>query len=477
MFQKHDHPFYQAFRRKAHIFPAKKVQVVDMTQGGILLHLIRFAVPMLFGSIFSLLYSTIDSWVIGNFGSNESYAAIGCVGSIINVLTWSSNGLGGGVSIYLAQKVGARKTEDMDQAVHSACTAFFLLGVVLSIVGITSSSFTLRLLDTPEEIISEGLTYMNIYYLILPASLLAQVAANTLRSMGKPGVPVVIGSVGAVLNTILDLVFVIFLDMGIAGVAWATLIVIYLEAVLYLIALSKKNELFSFRFSKLRLHLASLRNIFSLGFPIALQMTINSISVALVQSYVNHFGSDCISAWYTYRKVQSFLETPIGPVITAVSVFVAQNMGALKLDRIKKSLRTSTLMCLVICGVGATFSTIFAAPFSAFFNSKEEVVAISVNLLRLFTPLLFFNNFVNLHVSYFRGMGNTRTPMILSVSTFTVFRQICMIAVLNIFDNFYIVTAMFPLTWLVASAIIAPYFHHYFKKKQQELCTKEPITS
>jgi len=475
MFQKHDSPFNQTFRRKSHLFSFKKSPTVDMTNGSIFQHLIRFAVPMLLGSIFSLLYSTIDSWVIGNFGSSESYAAIGAAGPIINILTWGSGGLGSGVSVYIGQKIGARRINDIDRIVHTVCFSFFLLGLSLSFIGLMIADPALELLGTPQEIRQEALIYMSIYFLLMGGNMFNGACANILRSFGKSGTPVLIGSAGAVANTVLDLLFVIVFQMGIAGVAIATLIVVYAESVLYIIALLKNDFGIVFRFSKFRVDWRILRPVFALGLPIAIQQSINSISGAMIQSYVNHFGSDYIAAWYTYRKFQSFTDIPIGPLVSAISVFVAQNAGALKYDRIQRSVRISVLMCIVICAFLTVLSVPFAVPLAAFFNRKEEVVTAAARLITWFSPLLVFNYLSGLYIAFFRGMGNTRTPMILSVSTFTVFRQICMIAMLKLFDDFYLVTAAFPFTWLVADAIICPYFYAFFKRKRSALPSAQPV--
>lgn len=194
---------------------------VDMTEGNITGHLIRFALPLLAGNIFQQLYNMVDTWVVGNFVSNEAFSAVGTVGPIVNMLIGCFLGFSSGAGVVISQYYGARRTERVHDAVHTALVLTVILCAVFTALGIGFTPLMLRLMNTPAEVFPESSAYLTIYFGGISGLLIYNMGSGILRAVGDSRRPFYFLVVSAVLNTALDLLFVLRFGMGVEGVAWA----------------------------------------------------------------------------------------------------------------------------------------------------------------------------------------------------------------------------------------------------------------
>ena len=434
---------------------------VDMTKGNITRHLVNFALPLLLGNLFQQLYNMVDTWVVGNYVSNEAFSAVGTVGPVINTLIGFFLGLSSGAGVVISQYYGAGREEKVRQAVHTALMLTLALGVVFTVAGIAMTPLMLQLMKTPAEVAPEQATYLRIYFAGVIGLLLYNMGSGILRAVGDSRRPFYFLVVSAVLNTVLDLLFVIKFHMGVEGVAYATIIAQAVSALLTLWVLMRAEGGIRLELRALRFTWSVLRQIVAVGIPAALQMAITAFSNVFVQSYINYFGPDCMSGWTAYTKVDQLVILPVQSISMADTTFVGQNLGVGDTPRAKKGVRISLWLSVAVTAVLLIPVLLFAPDLTAFFNSKAEVVSYGALLLRLLSPFYFFFCINQIYAGALRGAGNSQMPMWIMLGSFVVFRQIYLYIMSNYISNEIIPIALsYPAGWFVCSVATLLYYHH-----------------
>ena len=434
---------------------------VDMTQGSITKHLINFSLPLLLGNLFQQLYNMVDTWVVGNYVSNEAFSAVGTVGPVINTLIGFFLGLSSGAGVVISQYYGAGREEKVRQAVHTALMLTLVLGVVFTAAGIAMTPLMLQLMKTPAEVAPEQAAYLRIYFAGVMGLLLYNMGSGILRAVGDSRRPFYFLVVSAVLNTVLDLLFVIKFHMGVEGVAYATIIAQAVSALLTLWVLMRAEGGIRLELRALRFTWSVLRQIVAVGIPAALQMAITAFSNVFVQSYINYFGPDCMSGWTAYTKVDQLVILPVQSISMANTTFVGQNLGVGDTPRAKKGVRISLWLSVAVTAVLLIPVLLFAPDLTAFFNSKAEVVSYGALLLRLLSPFYFFFCINQIYAGALRGAGNSQMPMWIMLGSFVVFRQIYLYIMSNYISNEIIPIALsYPAGWVVCSVATLLYYHH-----------------
>ena len=439
--------------------PIRRKRDVDMTEGNITRHIISFALPLLIGNLFQQLYNTVDTWVVGNYVSNEAYSAVGTVGPIINMLIGFFLGLSSGAGVVISQYYGARQHDKVQETVHTAILMTMIIGVVFTAIGIVMIPLMLKLINMPATVIGEATTYLSIYFAGLLGLMLYNIGAGILRAVGDSQRPFYFLVVCAVLNTILDLVFVLVFDMGVAGVALATILSQAISAILILITLIRSDSCIHLDIRKLKIHFPMLRKIFKVGIPAALQMAITSFSNIFVQSYINFFGENCMSGWTTYAKVDQLLFLPMQSISLASTTFMGQNLGKNQVQRAKKGVTVSLLLAMVSTVVLMIPVLLFSPQIVAFFNDKPEVVEYGSILLRWLSPFYILCCFNQIYSGALRGAGNTKAPMIIMLTSFVAFRQVYLFVMARLCNEIIPIAMSYPAGWLLCSLLTAIYYH------------------
>lgn len=432
---------------------------VDMTSGNIFRHIISFALPLLVGNIFQQLYNTVDTWVVGNFVSNEAFSAVGTVGPIINMLIGFFMGLSAGAGVVISQYYGAKREDDVSRAVHTAVVMTLVIGVVFTFIGIGMTPFMLQLMKTPAEVLPESTAYLTIYFSGLMGLMLYNIGSGILRAVGDSQRPFYFLVVCAVLNTALDLLFVLALGMGVEGVALATIISQGVSAVLVMITLLRTDGCIRISLRKLRIHWDMLKKIVTVGIPAALQMAITAFSNIFVQSYINYFGADCMSGWTAYAKVDQLLFLPMQSISLASTTFVGQNLGRNQPERARKGVAVALKIALCATVLMMIPVLVFASPIVSFFNDKPQVVDYGAMLLRWMSPFYLLCCFNQIYSGALRGAGNTKAPTIIMISSFVVFRQIYLYVMSGICNEIIPIAMSYPAGWLLCSSLNTLYYH------------------
>ena len=433
---------------------------VDMTVGSPVRHLIMFSLPLLAGNIFQQLYNLVDTWVVGNFVSNEAFSAVGSVGPIINMLIGAFIGFSSGAGVVISQFYGAKKDDRVHDAVHTAMLMTVILAAALTVIGELFIPPALRLMKTPPEVIPEATTYLRILFGGLVVGMIYNMGSGILRAVGDSKRPFYYLVVCAVINTVLDLVFVLKLHMGVEGVAWATVIAQAISAVLVTIELMRYDAAIRFIPKDLGIDRDMLGKIVKIGIPAALQMAITAFSNIFVQSYINYFGADCMSGWTAYNKIDMLMFLPMQSIALASTTFVGQNLGKGQEERAKKGSRTALLLAMATTAVLMVPVMLFAPQLTAFFNSKSEVVAYGTLLLRWITPFYLLTCINQVYSGALRGAGNSTAPMVLMLCSFVLFRQGYLFVMANYISNEVLPIAMsYPAGWILCSVLTLIYYH------------------
>lgn len=432
---------------------------VDMTSGNVYGLLIRFAVPLLLGNLFQQLYNTVDTWVVGNYVGKEAFSAVGTVTPILNMLIGFFMGLSTGAGVVISQYYGAKQTEKVSDTVHTALVMTAILGVLFTAIGVLMTPQMLTFMKTPAEVLPEARRYLTIYFSGIFGLMLYNIGAGILRAVGDSQRPFYFLVLSASLNIALDLVFVLVFRMGVAGVAYATILSQGISALLVLFVLLRAKNCIRVQVRRLKLHWDVLKKIVRVGIPAAIQMAITSFSNVFVQSYINYFGADCMGGWTAYTKIDAFLFLPMQSVAMGATTFVGQNLGVNDVARAKQGVSAALRISATIT-VCLMAPVIAAAPYLVrFFNDTPEVIRFGTLFLRMMSPFYVLCCVNQILAGSLRGAGDSRTPMFIMLGSFVVFRQIYLYCITHFISNTIIPVALgYPAGWLVCSTATYLYF-------------------
>jgi len=438
-----------------------------MTRGSIWLQLIQFALPMTVGLIFQQLYNTVDSIIVGQFVNKQALAAVGSTSSIINTLVGFSAGLSTGSSVIISQRYGAKDEPGLRSAVSTTLSLTFLLSVVLTLLSVFLVEPLLRMQATPEDVLPEASTYLRVYFLGLTGLLVYNMGSGILRAVGDSRRPLYFLIFSAFLNTVLDLLFVIKFDMGVAGVAYATIIAQFISALLVLLVLTLEHAPYGIRWKELRLHLPTLRKILSVGLPSGIQQALTSFSNVFVQSYINHFGSACMAGWSSCNKLDAFLTIPMQSIALASTTFVGQNYGANQLPRAREGVKKAQILSVGITLFLSAMIMIFARPLSSLISPDADVLDYSEKFIHIMSPFYFAMCFNQTYAGALRGIGKAKAPMFIMLFSFVLFRQIYLYVVKLLGNNLNFIALAYPVGWVMCSLLLMVVYH------RSELCRSE----
>ena len=432
---------------------------VNMTQGSITRLIINFALPLMVGNLFQQLYNMVDTWVVGNFVSNEAFSAVGTVGPIINTLIGFFTGLASGAGGVISQYYGAGREDKVRETVHTSIVMTLALCVVFTGAGVGLTPAMLRIMKTPAEVMPESTAYLTVYFAGVSGLLLYNMGAGILRAVGDSQRPFYYLVVSALVNTGLDLLFVIRFQMGVKGVAWATIIAQAISAALVLRTLLREQSSIRLIPRELHMHWPMLGKIIRVGIPAALQLAVTAFSNIFVQSYINYFGADCMSGWTAYNKIDQLMFLPMQSVALAATTFVGQNLGIGNVERAKKGVRSALLISMATTAILMAPVLLFAPDLTAFFNAKPEVIRYGTLLLRWLSPFYILCCVNQVYSGALRGAGNSQVPMILMLSSFVVFRQ-CYLYVMSHFicNEVLPIALSYPAGWIVCSVATLLYY-------------------
>ena len=437
-----------------------KSTVLDMTEGTIWKHLVKFAFPLFIGNIFQQLYNTVDSIVVGNFVGADALGAVTSTIPIVITLIGLAIGFTMGSSVVISQYFGAKDTENLRKSTHTATSAMFLLSLVFAAIGYFATPGLLRMMNTPESVFREAVVYLRIFSLGLTGMIMYNMGSAILRAVGDSKRPLYFLILASILNIFLDLLFVINFSLGVAGVAYATIISQFVSGIIIFWILFRSNELHSLRWHEMSIDLRILRQIISVGLPAGLQMAITSFSNVFVQAYINSYGAASTAGWGIYARIDAFVVLPTQSMSMSVTTFVGQNAGARRPDRIHKGLLTGLCLSWGLSACIITMLYIFAPYIAGLFNQDAAVLGFAVLFIRLnsiFDPVNATNQ---IEAGALRGVGDSRTPMVIMLLSFVVLRLIYLFIISRLTDSIYFIAIGYPIGWFVCTALMTFHIYH-----------------
>ena len=386
----------------------------DLTVGKEYKLIFKFALPMLIGNVFQQLYNIVDSAVVGNFIGKQALAAVGASFPIIFLLISLIIGITIGSTIIISQYFGAKKFEQIRKAVDTINIILLITAIITSALGIVFSEEIFILIDLPKDIIPYATEYLQIFLLGLPFMFGFQGISAILRGVGDAKTPLYFLIISTLLNIVLDLVFVLVLDFGITGVAYATIIaqsVALFSAIIWV----RKNEMLNFRIKGIVFDFEIFKESVRIGLPSGMQNIFVSLGMMAILGIVNQFGTDVVAAYSSAMRIDSLAILPAMVFSNALSGFVGQNIGANKFDRVKKGLYSTLIMSVVTSIIITLLIITFEYQLMSLFTKDTEVIRIGVEYL------VIVSSFYTLFAIMFslngvmRGAGDTIIPMFITL--------------------------------------------------------------
>lgn len=394
----------------------------DMTTGQPWKKIVIFTVPMIIGNIAQQLYNTVDSIVVGQYIGDNALAAVGSAGPIFNLLLVLFMGISVGASIMVAQYFGAKDKESLSKAIGNCITLTGIASIIIMIVGSLTVRPLLELLKTPASIIDWCDSYLLIQVLGIAGVAYYNILCGVLRGLGDSVSALVYLLVTTVLNIILDIVFITKLNMGVAGVALATIIAQLVSAILCLNKLFHMKKVFHLNRHDLVPHKVYTSKMIKLGLPSGLTQAIFSTALIVVQSLTNSFGEMVIAASVIVMRIDGFAMMPNFSFGTAMTTYSGQNIGAKRLDRIEKGAKQGTLIAVGTAAFITTLLLVFGKYLMAIFTTTPELVDLSANMMKILAVGYIAMAITQSLSGVIRGAGDTLTPMWISLVTTIVIR-------------------------------------------------------
>ena len=433
----------------------------DMTSGNIWVRLLSFSVPMMLGLLFQQLYSTVDALVVGQFVSKQALAAVGCNSPIINTIVGTFAGLATGASVIISQAYGAHDDEKLSHSVHTTMALSFLLCVFGTVVGVLCAKPLLLFTNTDPEVLEDALTYLRIYFFGVSGLMIYNMGTGILRAVGDSTRPVYFLVFTALVNTALDLLFVLVFHRGVDGVAYATIISEAISAVLVVLTLMRADKPYRLRLSQMRIYADILRGTLKLGIPASIQSAVTSFSNVFVQAYINSLKTNGMAGWTAYNRLDAFLVVPVQAIAMASTTFVGQCWGAGAKDRAREGVRKA-----LILSIGSTLflsAVVMLIPgilLGIFIKAEDvEVMEYGRFFVMVITPFYFTICFNQIYSGALRGIGSATAPTVIMLSSFVAFRQVFLFVMTRLFPGSRLIIALaYPMGWVVCSTLLILFF-------------------
>lgn len=437
----------------------------QITEGVIWKQLLFFFFPILLGTLFQQLYNTADTVVVGRFVGTQALAAVGgSTGQIVNLVVNFFVGLASGATVIIARYYGARDRIKLNNALHTAIALSIVGGIVTGIVGILLTPSLLKMMNTPADVIEGSTMYLRIYFAGIIFVFVYNIGSGILRAVGDSKRPLYFLIVCCFLNIFLDILFVVYLKLGVKGAAFATVISQAVSALLVILSLTKSVDIYRLRPNKIRFYKSLLIAIITIGLPAGLQSVMYGISNIIIQTSLNSLGTETVAAHTAFAKIDAIYWMIFGAFSVSIITFIGQNYGARKFDRMKKSIKVCLLMDL-IASLLLTTVMLLAGPYLLrLFTSDQEVIEIGMQIIHIIAPSYALFIFIEILSSSLRGMGNVVVPMLMTCGGVCVLRILWIFIFVRTHLSVTTILMSYPISWGFTAILFIIYFMFYQKK-------------
>ncbi len=421
--------------------------------------ILMFALPIAAGNMLQQLFNTADVAIVGKFAGKEALAAVGSNGPIINLLLNLFIGISVGANVVIARYIGEGNGERVRRATHTAVVVAFISGVIVMLLGLLLARPMLEWMNSPDDVIDLAALYLRIYFMGMPFMMVYNFSAAILRSRGDTKRPLIALAVSGVINVILNLVFVIYFNMSVAGVALATVIANGVSAALLIMFLTKEKGDLKLDLKKLQIDTRILAEFARIGIPSGLQGAVFSASNLFVQSSLNSLGSDYMAGssaalnfeFYVYHLMSGFSQATV--------TFNGQNYGAGNYRRCRSVTKWCLFLGLALGSVLITVMMIFRSSMVYIFTDEAIVAEIATVRMMYILPFILVNSTSDILSGSMRGVGHSMVPAMITIAGVCGVRLIWIYTIFAKFKTFDILMMIYPVSWIItAVGIIAAYF-------------------
>ncbi len=437
---------------------AHKNQIIE---GVIWKQLLIFFFPIVLGTFFQQLYNTVDTVIVGRFVGKEALASVGgSAGQLVNLVVGFFTGLTSGAAVVVSQFWGAKDRKNIEKSIHTAYAFSIAAGLLITVLGMLLTPVFLRWMNTPEGLMPGSILYLRIYYGGILFTFIFNTGSSILRATGDSRRPLYYLIICCILNIVLDILFVLLCGLGIAGVSIATVLSQAVSACLVTRALTRADKESGLRLRLQDLHFARgiLRSQLYIGVPTGLQSTMYSISNIIIQTTLNRFGTDTVAAWAAFWKLDAIYWMISSAFGIAVTTFVGQNYGALKYQRIKKSVWVCAGMQVVSSLVLSVVMVVFRAPLLGIFTTDRQVLEIGFMMILILTPFYAVFTPVEVLSGALRGIGDVMIPTVITICGVCVLRIIWVMTAVPVRHEVSTIMVGYPVTWLLSGIAFIVYY-------------------
>ncbi len=444
-------------------------QNITMTSGSITKGLLSMTIPIMIMNVTQVLFNVADMMVLKAFADDTAVGAVGACGMLISLCTSLFIGLSAGANVITAKWVGAGNRRHADKAAGTSLLIALVSGVILMVVGALFAGTFLKMTNCPASLLSSATSYFRIYFYGAPVLLLYNFCASLLRAVGDTKRPMYYLIFGGIMKLLFNLLFVAVLDWKVEGVAVATIISNTLASSLALFALFKRQNTVRFRFNKNGVGLRELKEILFIGVPAGVQSALYSLANVVITTVVNGFGADATTGVGIANQFDSIMYQISYAPSLAVTPYIAQNIGARKLDRVKETFWKATLITIAFGATTGAASAIFSEQLSSLMSASPAVIAFSKQKMIIVSSTYFICGINEVVCGVLKGMGKPLSPTIATFVYMCVLRFVWVYAVFPLFPNLTFLYAVWPIGWTLSIFTLLIVFFVSFSKLKRAM--------
>ena len=427
---------------------------VSLTEGSIVKGLIAFAIPLFFGQLLQQFYNMADAWVVGNFASNDAFAAVSLAGNLTFIVIGLFNGIAIGGGVVISRYFGAKDEKQTQLAINTNLFFGVIASLISTVLGLFLVPYLLVWMKTPDSVMADALMYFNIYFAGVSTVIMYNTCMAIMRAVGDSVHPLFYLFVSSMINVILDLVFVAGFQWGAGGAALATVIAQGLSVALCLVHMCRGMDAIKIKIRDIRFHRETMIRIIRQGLPSGIQNTVNSLGNMVVQSCINLFGAYAISGYGAFHKIEGIAFLPIMSMSMALPTFVSQNLGAGQVERAKKGTVIGLLFGAAFAELTGVLIFYLTPQLLSIFISAPEAIAYGTGHGQTVAFFMFLLSFTHCAAGALRGCGKAVIPMMTLLICWCGIRIVYVTTALRYFPVFQTISWAYPLTWGLSAVIL-----------------------
>lgn len=434
---------------------SKKISLIE---GNAKIGMLKFAFPIFLGQVCQQLYNVVDAIVVGNYVGQNALAAVTSTGALIFLLVGFFGGMFSGVGVIISRYFGANDEKKIKKAVGTAVSFGLISGTILTIVGTLLTPTLLRFMGTPDNVFQDSSIYIRTYFTGILFVVMYNTACGIFQAVGDSKRPLYYLVISAVINVVLDILFVGFFNMGVIGAAIATVISQGTSAFLAFFRLARIDSIYKVTLKGICIEKSILKGMINIGLPSGIQNSVIAFANVVVQSSVNSFGAVVMAGNGAYIKLEGFAFIPVTAFSMAITTFVSQNIGAENFDRVKDGARFGIIFSCVCAELIGLVIFVLAPYLISIFGNNPEVIAVGTQRAHLNALFYFLLSFSHCISGVLRGTGRSKIPMLTMLICWCVIRVSYIKIATHFINNVAVVFWAYPITWFLSSTVFLIYY-------------------